>query len=197
MNLPNKITLSRIFIVPFFMLFVLPLPDWMLVNPQLVSINSFLLKYGNYIAAAIFIIASSTDGIDGYIARKHKMVTRFGIFLDPVADKLLVTTALIALVQRNDITGWAAMLIIAREFLVMGLRLVAAGEGIVISASGLGKLKTATQIVAISATLLKNFPLDQITNFRFDSYAMLVAVLITIYSGYDYLKKNIKVINQQ
>lgn len=202
MNLPNKITMSRIFIVPIFMLFVIPLPKSMVeggllhfMQPQLLSINEFILHYGNYIAAAIFIIAASTDGVDGYIARKKQLVTNLGKFLDPIADKLLVAAALIALVQRNDITGWAAMFILSREFAVTGLRLIAAGEGIVISASSLGKLKTITQIVAIAATLLKNFPLDLIVKFPFDSYAMLIAVIITLYSGYDYFAKNLKVLN--
>ena len=202
MNLPNKITLSRIFLVPVFLLFVIPFPNWVLessylrlVNPQLTAINDFIYHYGNYIAATIFIIAASTDGVDGYIARKRKQVTRFGIFLDPIADKLLVTAALIALVERCELTGWAAMIIIAREFIVTGLRLVAAGEGVVIAASNWGKIKTVTQIVAIAASLLKNFPMNQITDFPFDRYTMLAAVLVTIYSGYDYIKKNSKVID--
>jgi CDP-diacylglycerol--glycerol-3-phosphate 3-phosphatidyltransferase len=202
MNLPNKITLSRIFIVPVFMLLIIPLPDWVLqvsilsgIKPELIAVNKFILNYGNYIAAAIFIIAASTDGVDGYIARKRKQVTRFGKFLDPIADKLLVTAALIALVQRSEITGWAAMIIIGREFIVTGLRLIAAGEGIVIAASKLGKLKTVTQIIAIAAALLRNFPFDRFTDFPFDDYAMFVAVIITIYSGYDYLAKNAKVID--
>lgn len=202
MNLPNKITLSRIFLVPVFLIFVIPIPNWMIdssflsfIHPQLLSLNDFILKYGNYIAAGIFIIAGITDRVDGYIARKHKLVTTFGKFLDPIADKLLVAAALIALVQRNDITSWAAILIISREFIVTGLRLVAVGEGIVISASNIGKLKTATQIVAISAILLKDFPLSLITTFPFGKYAMLAAVIITLYSLYDYLAKNIKHLN--
>jgi len=202
MNLPNKITLSRVFFVPIFMLFVIPLPNWLLegsllraINPQMLAVNNFIINYGNYIAAAIFILAASTDGIDGYIARKTKQITRFGKFLDPIADKLLVTAALLALVQRGDITGWAAMFIIFREFIVTGLRLVAAGEGIVIAASNLGKLKTLTQIIAIVFTLLRNFPLDRFTSFKFNEYAMLIAVIVTIYSGYDYIAKNIKVID--
>jgi len=201
MNLPNKITLSRIFIVPIFMLFILPLPEsllrnipWEFMELQLRAFNITISNYGHYIAAVIFIIASSTDGVDGYIARKTKQVTKFGIFLDPVADKLLVTSALIALVQRGNITGWAAMIIIGRELIVMGLRLVAAGEGTVISASKLGKAKTVVQVIAISASLLQNYPLSLLTDFRFDSYAITLAVLITIYSGYDYLAKNIKFI---
>jgi len=202
MNLANKITLSRIFIVPIFMIFVVPFPDWVLesgylkfINPQLTSINSFIINYGNYIAAAIFVVAASTDGVDGYIARKRKQVTRFGKFLDPIADKLLVTAALIALVQRSELSGWAAMIIISRELIVTGLRLVAAGEGIVISASAWGKIKTITQMVAIVAALIKNFPFSLFTTFQFDRYVMLIAVLVTIYSGYDYIAKNIKVID--
>lgn len=202
MNLPNKITLSRIFLVPVFMLFIIPFPSWVLesgflkfANPQLTAIDEFIRLYGNYAAAVLFIIAASTDGVDGYIARKRKQVTRFGIFLDPIADKLLVTAALIALVERNEVTGWAAMIIIARELIVTGLRLVAAGEGVVIAASNWGKIKTITQIVAIAASLLKNFPFNLVTDFPFDRYAMLAAVLVTIYSGYDYLAKNAKVID--
>lgn len=197
MNLPNKITMSRIFIVPVFMIFILPLPEsllgaipWEGLVLKLRDFNSFLAGFGHYVAAVIFILAASTDGIDGYIARKRKQVTKFGIFLDPVADKLLITAALIALVQRGNITGWAAIIIICRELMVMGLRLVAAGEGHVIAASKLAKIKTITQIVAISAALLDNFPLSLITSFKFDSLAINIAVLITIYSGYDYLVKN-------
>ncbi|MGI6777743.1 MAG: CDP-diacylglycerol--glycerol-3-phosphate 3-phosphatidyltransferase [Acetivibrionales bacterium] len=195
MNLPNKITLSRIFLVPVFMLFIAPLPDWLLQGPVLSAkiawLNDFLTNYGNYIAAAIFVIAASTDGVDGYIARKRKLVTVFGKFLDPIADKLLVVAALIALVERNEVSGWAALIIIARELIVTGLRLIAAGEGVIIAASRWGKLKTLTQIIAIVAVLLNNlYPI-----FLFDDYAMLLAVIITVYSGYDYLAKNIKILH--
>jgi len=202
MNLPNKITLSRILLVPVLMIFIIPIPDVLInaeilsfMKPQMIAVNEFLESFGRYIAAGIFIIASSTDAVDGYIARKRQMVTRFGKFLDPIADKLLVTAALIALVQSGDINGWVAMIIISREFIVTGLRLVAAGEGIVIAASNLGKLKTVLQDVAIVAALLNNFPLSLFTSFQFDDYAMLLAVIITIISLYDYLKKNSGVID--
>jgi CDP-diacylglycerol---glycerol-3-phosphate 3-phosphatidyltransferase len=202
MNLPNKITTSRIIMVPIFMVFILPFPDSIVnmnilacIRPQLLAFNKFISVNGSYIAAAIFIIAASTDGIDGYIARKRKQVTRFGKFLDPIADKLLVIAALVSFVQSQDISGWAAFIIIARELIVTGLRLVAAGEGIVIAASRWGKLKTFTQIIAISTILLKNFPFSTFTSFRFDSLFMTIAVLTTIYSGYDYVAKNMKVIN--
>lgn len=202
MNLPNKITLSRILLVPVLMIFIIPIPDVLInaeilsfMKPQMIAVNEFLGSFGRYIATGIFIIASSTDAVDGYIARKRQMVTRFGKFLDPIADKLLVTAALIALVQSGDINGWVAMIIISREFIVTGLRLVAAGEGIVIAASNLGKLKTVLQDVAIVAALLNNFPLSLFTSFQFDDYAMLLAVIITIISLYDYLKKNSGVID--
>ena len=160
----------------------------------MVMFNDFLRVYGNYIAAAIFIIAASTDGVDGYVARKTQQVTNMGKFLDPIADKLLVTAAIIALVQRTDLSAWVAMLILTREFAVTGLRLIAAGEGIVIAASNIAKLKTATQIFAISVMLLKNFPLSLVTKFPLDQYAMILAVIITVYSGYDYFAKNINVL---
>jgi len=203
MNLPNKLTLSRIIVVPILMIFMIPIPESLVnagllafMRPLMLSINDLISSYGGYIAAGIFIIASSTDAVDGYIARKRQLVTRFGKFLDPIADKLLVTAALLALVQSGDVNSWAAMLIIAREFIVTGLRLVAAGEGIVIAASKLGKLKTVCQDIAIVATLLNNFPINLVLpDFPFDEYAMIIAVIITIYSLYDYIKKNLKVIN--
>ena len=186
MNLPNKITLSRIFLVPIFMLFIVPFPDWMLNSdyPVIINVNNFINNYGNYIAAILFVAAASTDGVDGYIARKRKQITKFGIFLDPIADKLLVTAAVIALLQRNRISGWAAMVIIGREFIVTALRLVAAGEGVVIAASKWGKVKTVTQIIAITVALMENYPLTLFTDFPFDYYAMWCAVIVTIYSGY-------------
>ena len=199
MNLPNKITLSRIFMVPVFMLFVIPIPKWIMNIPLLSfleSYNNFMDVYGSYIAAGIFIILASTDAVDGYIARKHKMVTKMGIFLDPIADKLLVTAALIALLERGELTGWAAMIIIGREFIVTGLRLVLAGEGVVVAASKWGKIKTATQMMAIVLSLVENYPLRLWTDFPFDRVAMFLAVLITVYSLYDYLKKNLHIIVQ-
>lgn len=198
MNLANKITLSRIFLIPIFMFFIVPLPGWLihysffnLIAPFL----NFINQYGNYLAAVIFIIASSTDAVDGYIARKMDQITNMGKFLDPIADKLLVTAALIALVERHDITTWTAMIIISRELIVTGFRMIAAGEGIVIAASNWGKIKTVTQIVAIVAALIDNFPLSLVTSFPFDNIAMAVAIIVTIYSGYVYIAKNYHVIN--
>lgn len=197
MNLPNKITMSRIFMVPIFLLFIVPIPDWIIlsenlqfIGPQLQSINNFIINYGSYVGAVIFILAASTDGVDGYIARKYNIVTKFGIFLDPIADKLIVTSALIGLLQRNEVSAWAVMIIIAREFVITGFRLIAMGENVVLAANKWGKLKTITQIVAISFTLLKDYPLKFIINFPFHQYLMFIAVIITIYSGYTYISTN-------
>jgi len=201
MNLPNKITLSRIFLVPLFMFFVVPIPDWIVTSQlfafmkdQLMIYNSFVTTYGYIVAGIIFIIASSTDAVDGYIARKHKLVTNLGKFLDPIADKLLVTAALLALVQTGTISSWTAMIIIGREFIVTGIRLIAVGEGIVISASNLGKIKTVTQMIAIIFALLHNYPvafIPGLSTFPFYKIAMGIAVVMTVYSGYDYVKNNL------
>ncbi len=201
MNLPNKITISRIFLVPLFMIFVIPIPDATVnfqllsfLKDEMLSVNNFINNYGSYVAAVLFILAASTDGVDGYIARKHKLVTAFGKFLDPIADKLLITAALIALVQQQVVTGWAAMIIISRELLVTGLRLVAAGEGQVIAANKSGKVKMVFQTVAVSVCLLKNWPFSIFTDVPVDSYLMFIAVIITIYSGIDFFSKNLKIL---
>ncbi len=201
MNLPNKITISRIFLVPLFMIFVIPIPDATVnfqllsfLKDEMLSVNKFINSYGSYVAAVLFILAASTDGVDGYIARKHKLVTAFGKFLDPIADKLLITAALIALVQQQVVTGWAAMIIISRELLVTGLRLVAAGEGQVIAANKSGKVKMVFQTIAVSVCLLKNWPFSIFTDVPIDSYLMFIAVIVTIYSGIDFFAKNLKIL---
>lgn len=202
MNLPNKLTILRILLVPVFMLIIVPIPQWIVdssilgfISPQLTSINNFINNYGNYVAALVFIIASSTDALDGYIARKRKQITNFGKLLDPIADKLLVSAALIALVERGDLSTWVAVIIIGREFIITGLRLVAASEGIVLAASSWGKIKTITQMVAIIAMLFKNYPIRWLLDFPFDGIIMFLAVIATIYSAYDYIVKNAKVID--
>lgn len=171
MNLPNKLTLARIILVPVFMAFLL-----------------LKMRSLNYIAAVIFIIASITDGLDGHIARKRNQVTRLGQFMDPLADKLLVSAALISLVELQEVRAWVAWVIIGREFAVTGLRAIAAAEGVVISASKLGKVKTTTQIIAISAFLLNNWPLS-ILGITISSWFIYVALLFTIISGMDYMFK--------
>jgi CDP-diacylglycerol--glycerol-3-phosphate 3-phosphatidyltransferase len=169
MNLANKITILRIILVPVFLFFIL-----------------VKVPYGSYIATGIFIISALTDTLDGYIARSRNQITKFGKFMDPLADKLLVTAALVALVEKGTLSTGVVMVIIAREFAITGFRGIAAAEGIVIAASKWGKAKTVTQIIAIIAALLE-IPYNQIL--------MGAAVVITLVSGVDYIYKNRKVLN--
>ena len=134
MNLPNKLTILRVILIPFFVFFL---------------ISPFFDGYGNYIALAIFIIASLTDMADGKIARKYNLVTNFGKFMDPLADKLLVCSAMICLVDLKLIPVWVVLIIIAREFIISGFRLVASDNGIVIAASYWGKFKTTFQMLMV------------------------------------------------
>src|ERR1035437_7098552 len=138
MNLANKLTIFRIFIIPVFLIFI-----------------AIRIPYGTQIATMLFIIAALTDKLDGYIARSRNQITNFGKFMDPLADKLLVTAALISLVEFQVIPTWIAMIIITREFAVTGLRSIAAAEGNVIAASNWGKFKTVVQIIAIICALVK------------------------------------------
>lgn len=188
MNLANRITLVRIFLVPVVMFFLLVRYKF-----GYFSIGSIHMTYNELIAALVFILAASTDGLDGYIARKQKIVTNLGKFLDPLADKLLISAALISLVEMQRLEAWIAIVIISREFAVTGLRLVAAAEGQVIAASALGKIKTWVQIVAVTAVIIRNFPFE-ILGIPFDTVAIWAMVVITIYSGYDYFAKNRNVI---
>ncbi|CDG01641.1 Putative CDP-diacylglycerol--glycerol-3-phosphate 3-phosphatidyltransferase [Clostridium chauvoei JF4335] len=183
----------RIFLVPLFLVFI--------------AVKG--IPYGTIIATFIFVIASLTDQLDGYIARSRNQITNFGKFMDPLADKLLVTAALISLVELQVVPSWAAVIIIAREFAVSGLRTIAASEGKVIAASWWGKIKTVIQIIAIVTLLLQvnvgssAYLTDlAIRNELFrglityaPKYLLLLAVAITIVSGYDYFRKNKKVIN--
>lgn len=188
MNLANKLTLIRIFLVPVFLVFI-AMKD---------------IPYGSFIATFIFILASLTDKLDGYIARSRNQITNFGKFMDPLADKLLVTAALISLVELHVVPSWAAVVIIAREFAVSGLRSIAAAQGRVIAASWWGKIKTVIQIVAIillllkinihDARLLKIFVLNNhyIKEFFIivPTIMLMIAVIVTLISGYDYFRKN-------
>lgn len=177
MNLANKLTMIRIFLVPIFLIFMVA-----------------KIPYGREVATIIFIVASLTDKLDGYIARSRNQITNFGKFMDPLADKLLVTAALVSLVELQIVPSWVAMIIIAREFAVSGLRTIAASEGKVIAASFWGKIKTVIQIIAIITALLNlsyekisyiNPILNMLTNIF-----MAAAVIITIISGVDYFVKN-------
>ncbi|PTM58920.1 CDP-diacylglycerol--glycerol-3-phosphate 3-phosphatidyltransferase [Desmospora activa] len=188
MNLANKITLARIFLVPVVMIFLLVKYDM-----GQFQVGQGVITVSEIIATLVFILAAVTDGLDGYIARKKKLVTNLGKFLDPLADKLLISAALISLVEMQRLDAWIAIVIISREFAVTGLRLVAAAEGEVIAASPMGKLKTIIQIIAIAALMLNNFPFSSIA-FPFSQIFIGLAVVITVWSGIDYFLKNRRVI---
>ena len=169
MNLPNKLTIFRVILIPFFV--VLLLFD--------------ITAYDKWIALAIFIVASLTDFLDGYIARKYNLVTNFGKFMDPLADKLLVCSAMICLVELARIPAWVVIVIIAREFIISGFRLVSSDNGVVIAASYWGKFKTTFQIVMICLMIADLEPLILITQI-----VMWVALALTVISLVDYLIKN-------
>lgn len=172
MNLANKITLIRVLLVPVFMIL-------------LYSDSS----YSSYYAAGIFAIASLTDTLDGYIARSRNMITTLGKFIDPLADKILVSAALVSLVDLGKIPAWVVVVVIAREFTITGFRVIAASEGITIAASPLGKFKTITQLIAIMLLLLNNFPFSNI-NFPLDMIMLYISLFFTVISGIDYIYKN-------
>ena len=175
MNLPNKITLVRMVMIPFF------------IAALLID-----FPYHQPLAAALFIIASLTDSLDGYLARSRNLVTDFGKFMDPLADKLLVCSALICFVQLGSVPAWMVIIIIAREFAITGLRSLAAADGVIIAASKWGKAKTISQMIAIILMLFGNWPFYLI-NIPAATIMMYVATLLTLYSGIDYLILNKKV----
>jgi CDP-diacylglycerol--glycerol-3-phosphate 3-phosphatidyltransferase len=146
-----------------------------------------------YAAGVVFILASLTDMLDGMIARKCNLITDFGKLMDPLADKLLVISAVVCLVEAKEVLGWTLIVILAREFLVTGLRGVAASKGIVIAAGFSGKLKTIVQMIAIILLLFRNFPFIIITEARVDLAVYYLSVLLTLYSGAEYVIKNRKV----
>lgn len=186
MNLPNKLTIFRVILIPFFVFFLL---------------TDVLGAGGDYLALVIFIVASLTDMLDGKIARKYNLVTNFGKFMDPLADKLLVCSAMICLVDLRLLPSWIVIIIIAREFIISGFRLIAAEHQIVIAASMWGKFKTTFQMSMIILLIL---------NMNFDVYvagvgiihvlaliATYVALVLTIVSLIDYLYKNKAVLKEQ
>ena len=184
MNLPNKLTTFRVILIPFFVFFMLA--------PNMTGIN-------HYIAAAIFIVASLTDLLDGKIARKYNLVTDFGKFMDPLADKLLVCSAMICLIEKGQLAAWIVIIIIAREFIISGFRLVAADNGIVIAASYWGKFKTNFQMFAIILLMLnlgENFPAYAGGIHIVEQILVYIALILTIVSLVDYLAKNIDVLKE-
>src|SRR5660397_233098 len=164
LNLPNSITAFRILLIPVFMTFLLG-----------------TLPGGDVLAVVTFTIAAATDSLDGYFARRRSQTTVLGTFLDPLADKLLISAALVALVDLGNVSAWVAMVIIAREFAVSGLRMVAAAENVIIPASKWGKAKTASQMVAIVAVILDPG--------RLTTSLLWIAVVLTVVSGVDYFMK--------
>ena len=177
MNLPNKLTVLRVLMIPFFVVFML-----MDIVPGM----------DKWIALAIFVVASLTDLLDGKIARKYNLVTNFGKFMDPLADKLLVSSAMICLVEMGRLPAWIVIIIISREFIISGFRLVASDSGIVIAASYWGKFKTVFQMVMIIVMIMDLGP----------SFAMLetiliyVALILTVVSLLDYVAKNKEVLTK-
>lgn len=172
MNTPNKLTVLRLCLVPVFF-----------IAAYIEKENTSLL-----IATAIFIIASCTDFLDGYLARKNNLVTDFGKFMDPLADKVLVAAALVFLVQIGRAESWIVVIIIAREYAVSIIRAIAANNGKVIAASGGGKIKTVTQMLAIIMLLL---------NITGGTIMLYVCLILTIYSGWDYIWKNRELIKEK
>ena len=175
MNLPNKLTLLRVIMIPFFVVFMLM--DGM--------------ASARYIALALFVVASFTDFLDGNIARKRNLVTNFGKFMDPLADKLLVCSALICLIETGQLPAWYVIIIIAREFIISGFRLIASDNGIVIAASYWGKFKTVSQMIMIILMIL-NIPALSIVTTLF----YWIALVLTVVSLVDYIKKNFQVLIQ-
>ena len=171
LNLPNTITLARISVVPFlFFLLTSPGPFWSLV------------------LAALFVLASITDFLDGFIARRYNMITTLGKFLDPLADKLIVNTAMILMIPIGRIDAWIVVIIIMRDLIVDGIRSIASSEGIYIQASALGKQKTLAQIIAVTALMI-HYPFFGLDAHFVGTVILYVALLLTIYSGMDYFVK--------
>ena len=185
MNLANKITISRILATPVFLFFLVP--GWF---GQFIGLD----KWGRYAAAVVFVIAALTDMVDGKIARKYNMVSELGKFLDPIADKLLVTAALIAFIMTDKLSVWIVFIILAREFIVTGFRVVAAGQGVVIAADKWGKIKTVIQIIAIVAMLINDYPFSLFINIPIGLSLMYLAVVMTVISGVNYVGKNIAIL---
>ena len=175
MNLPNKLTLLRVLMIPFFVVCLL----WEGGQNQTLR----------YVSAAIFIVASLTDMLDGKIARKYGLVTNFGKFMDPLADKLLVCSALICLIELGQLPAWMVIVIISREFIISGFRLIASDNGVVIAASYWGKFKTTFQMIAVILLILNIEALSMIT-----AAVVWIALILTVVSLVDYIVKNIGIL---
>ena len=177
MNLPNKLTILRVIMIPFFVAALL--------------YDGGANQNMRYVAAAIFIIASLTDMLDGKIARKYNLVTNFGKFMDPLADKLLVCSALICLVELKELPAWMVIVIISREFIISGFRLVASDNGVVIAASYWGKFKTTFQMIAVVLLIVGIPALSMVT-----TAVVWIALILTVISLVDYIAKNVNVLKE-
>lgn len=177
MNLPNKLTILRVIMIPFFVAALL--------------YDGGANQNMRYVAAALFIIASLTDMLDGKIARKYNLVTNFGKFMDPLADKLLVCSALICLIELGQLPSWMVIIIVSREFIISGFRLIAAEQGIVIAASYWGKFKTTFQMIAV-ILMIVNLPVLHILTVA----CTWIALVLTVVSLVDYIAKNHKVLTE-
>ena len=173
MNLPNKLTMFRVVLIP---VFIVVLMSGLIAEPA-----------SRYIAVVIFCVASFTDYLDGHIARKYNLVTNFGKFMDPLADKLLVSAARICMIELGMLPAWVVIIIISREFIITGFRLIAAEGGLVIAASWWGKIKTVTQMAMIILMLLG-------VNKVIGTILVVLATIFTVVSGVDYIVKNISVL---
>lgn len=178
MNLPNKLTILRVCMVPVFLVFLM-VPD---------------IPGGKWVALGVFIAASLTDLLDGKIARKYNLITDFGKFMDPLADKLLVCSAMIALIELDRIPAWVVIVIIAREFIISGFRLVASDNGVVIAASWWGKIKTVVQMI-MTCFLIADLDFDVINVI--EQILIYAALVLTVVSLVDYLYKNRSVLGSQ
>lgn len=193
MNLPNKLTILRaILIVPFVLILLGDFYEW----GWFTAVFGGILEYVDWIALFIFVGASITDMIDGKLARKYNLVTNFGKFMDPLADKLLVCAALICLVEMGRIPSWVVVVIISREFIISGFRLIASDKGVVIAASYWGKIKTVFQMIMIGMMLIESSALPGFVQGLAGLYEILTAVVmwialaLTVISLVDYIWKN-------
>ena len=205
MNLPNKLSMLRIILIPITMLFMLPISIY---GFEPAGWNAFIADKGLLVAAFVFIAASLTDFFDGQIARRCNLITDLGKFLDSLADKMLVIAVLIAFVATGRISPWLLAIIVLREFMVTGIRLVASKEGVVMAAKMIGKVKTTTQMIAIiylmfEPTLMKFTGDDYVTSLTTPCAVSIIGdilfgifVIMTISSGLDYLIKNISYLKE-
>ncbi|GHV43640.1 CDP-diacylglycerol--glycerol-3-phosphate 3-phosphatidyltransferase [Synergistales bacterium] len=184
-NVPNILSLTRVFLAPLVLLFLTLRIKGHVPFFDFLGYGRMTMTWGDLLAGGVFIVAALTDSLDGYIARKHKIVTTLGKFIDPLADKVLVIAAMLALIELHRIPSWMVLVIITRESVVTGLRLVAASEGVVIAASRGGKIKTVLQIVALSFLIL---------NLPGGVALMWAAMFMTVWSGMEYLMKGANIL---